>query len=190
MGNMKKSEKVKGKEAVAAKQRKLRQYTIAVVIVLVIIAAIAYYCFNPFVAHSGDTVAVYYTGSLDDGTVFDTNQNSTPFVFTLGQGTVIAGLDEAVNGMSPNSTKTVRIPAAKAYGSYDESLVQTVNRSSIAIENPVLGEHYSIRRTSDNAVAYVKIINITPTTLTLDQNHELVGKDLTYTIMLVEIAKK
>lgn len=187
---MKKSEKVKGKEAVAARRKTMKQYAIVVLVALVVIAGIAYYFFNPFVAHTGDTVAIYYTGSLDDGTIFDTNLNSTPFVFTLGQGTVIAGLDEAVTGMSQNSTKTVRIPSAKAYGSYDESLVMTVNRSTIAIENPVVGERYSIRRTSDNAVAYVKITNITPTTITLDQNHELVGKDLTYTITLVEIAKK
>lgn len=187
---MKKSEKVKGKEALAARRKKMKQYTIVVIVVLVIFAGIAYYCFNPFVAHTGDTVVVYYTGSLDDGTVFDTNLNTTPLVFTLGQGKMITGFEEAVTGMSPNSTKTVRIPVEKAYGAYDKSLVMTVNRSSISLENPVVGERYSIRRTADNAVAYVKIINVTPTTLTLDQNHELVGKDLTFSITLVEIAKK
>lgn len=187
---MKKSEKVKGKEAVAVRKKKMTQYAIGIVVVLIVIAAIAFYVFNPFVAKSGDTVAVYYTGSLDDGTVFDSNTNATPLVFTIGKGTVIPGFEEAVIGMAPNTTKTVHIPVAKAYGPYDESLVHTVNRSSIDIENPVVGERYSVRRTSDNAVAYIKIINITPTTYTLDENHELAGKDLTFTITLAEIAKK
>jgi peptidylprolyl isomerase len=186
---MKKSEKVKGKEAVAARKKRMTRYGIAIVIVLVVAAAVAYYVFNPFVARSGDTVAVYYTGSLTDGTVFDSNANSTPIVFTIGKRTVIQGFEEAVIGMAPNTTKTVNIPVAKAYGPYDESLVHTVNRSTIAIENPVVGERYSVRRTSDNAVAYIKLINMTPTTLTLDENHELAGKDLIYTITLVGISR-
>jgi peptidylprolyl isomerase len=190
ISTMKKSEKVKGKEAAAARKKQLTRYAIAGLVVLVVVAAIAYYVFNPFVARSGDTVAIYYTGSLDDGTVFDSNTNATPLVFTIGTGTVIQGLQEAVIGMAPNSTKTVRIPAAKAYGSYDESLILTVNRSSFAIDNPVVGKIYSVRRTSDNAVAYIKLINMTPTSFTLDENHELAGKDLTFTITLAEIIKK
>lgn len=187
---MKKSEKVKGKEAVAAKKKKMRQYGIGIIVVLVVFAAIAFYFFNPFYAKVGDTVSVYFSGTLDDGTVFDSNMNATPLVFTLGKGSVIPGFEEAVTGMSPNTTKTVHIPMGKAYGTYDTSLVHTINRSSINIENPVVGERYSIRRVGDNAVAHIKILNVTPDTLTLDENHELAGKDLTYTITLVEIAKK
>ena len=78
----------------------------------------------------------------------------------------------------------------KAYGAYDPSLVQTLNRSDIAIENPVSGNLYSIRRLSDNAVAYVKIVNVTSDTITIDQNHDLAGKDLVFTITLVDIARK
>ena len=185
---MKKSEKVKGKEAVAAKKKRMQQYAIGTVIVLVVVAVVAFYFFNPFFAKTGDTVSVYYTGSLTDGTVFDSNVNKAPLVFTLGQGKVIPGLEEAVTGMAPNTSKTVHIPMAKAYGPYDDSLVFTVNRSDIAIENPVIGERYSIRRAADNAVAYIKIINMTGDTITIDQNHDLAGKDLVFTITLVKIA--
>jgi len=188
--HMKKSEKVKGKEAVALRRKKMWQYGIAAVVVLVIIAAMAFYFFNPSFARAGDVVSVYYTGTLADGMVFDSNVNATPLVFTLGKGTVIPGFDEAVTGMALNTTKTVHISVAKAYGPYDDSLVFTVDRSSLNIENPVVGERYSIRRASDNAVAYIKIINMTPDTITIDQNHELAGKDLDFTITLVGIAKK
>lgn len=187
---MKKTEKVKGKEAVALRKKKMWQYGIVTIVILVIIASMAFYFFNPSYARTGDVVSVYYTGTLADGTVFDTNVNTTPLVFTLGKGTMIPGFNDAVIGMAPNTTKTVHIPVAQAYGPYDDSLVFTVDRSSLAIENPVVGERYSIRRTSDNAVAYIKIINMTPDTITLDQNHELVGKDLDYTITLVGITKK
>lgn len=185
---MKKTEKVKGKEAVVARKKRTRQYAIGAVIVLVVVAAVAFYLFNPFFAKTGDTVSIYYTGSLADGTVFDSNQEASPLVFTIGQGKVIPGLEEAVIGMAPNTTKTVHIPLAKAYGPYDSSLVFTVNRSDFGIEKPVIGERYSIRRATDNAVAHVKIINLTEDTITIDQNHDLAGKDLVFTITLVRIA--
>ena len=185
---MKKTEKVKGKEAVAAKKKRMRQYAIGTVVILVVVAVVAFYFFNPFFAKTGDTVSIYYTGSLSDGTVFDSNRDASPLVFTIGQGKVIPGLEEAVIGMSPNTTKTVYIPMAKAYGSYDDSLVFTVDRSDIAIENPVIGERYSIRRAADNAVAYIKIINTTEDSITIDQNHDLAGKDLVFTITLIKIA--
>ena len=185
---MKKSEKVKGKEAVVARKKKIRQYGIAILIALVVLAGVAFYFFNPFFAKAGDTVSVYYTGSLTDGTVFDSNVDKTPLVFTIGKGNVIPGFEDAVTGMAPNTTKTMHIPMAKAYGAYDDSLVFTVNRSDIAIENPVIGERYSIRRTADNAVAYIKIVNMTEDTFTIDQNHDLAGKDLVFTITLVRIA--
>jgi len=185
---MKTSEKVKGKEAVAARKKRTRQYAIGAIVALVVIAVVAFYLFNPFFAKTGDTVSVYYTGSLADGTVFDSNREASPLVFTIGQGKVIPGLEQAVIGMAPNTTKTVHIPMAHAYGPYDSSLVFTANRSDFGIEDPVIGERYSIRRTADNAVAYIKIINMTDDTITIDQNHDLAGKDLIFTITLVRIA--
>ena len=184
---MKKSEKVKGKEAVSARKKRMQQYALGTVVVLVIVAVVAFYFFNPFFAKTGDTVSIYYTGSLADGTVFDSNHEASPLVFTIGQGKVIPGLEEAVTGMAPNSTKTVQVPMAKAYGPYDSSLVLTLKRADFGIENPAVGERYSIQRATDNAVAHIKIINMTEDTITVDQNHDLAGKDLVFTITLVKI---
>jgi peptidylprolyl isomerase len=189
---MKKSEKVKGKEAVASRKKQLKQYTIIIVIALVVIAAIAYYFFNPFVVHSGDTVAVYYTGILDNGTVVESNLNSTPLVFTPGTEEILpSGMADAVIGMQVNETKTVVLPPEKAFGKYDQSLVQTVNLSSLPVNSTfIVGQPYQIIRKSDNAVAHVRIINVTPTTVTWDGNSDLAGQNLTLTITLAEIAKK
>ena len=188
---MKQSEKVKGKEAVAARKKKMGQYAIGIAVVLVVAAAIAFYFFNPFFAKAGDTVAIYYTGALDNGTVVDSNLNSTPMVFTIGkEGTIPYGLADAVIGMRENETKTVQLPPEKAFGVWQQSLVQTVAISSLPPNTTlVAGQGYDIVRKSDNAVAHVKIINVTPTTVTWDGNSDLAGQNLSLTITLVQIVR-
>lgn len=186
---MKKTEKQKGRERTDAQKRQLQMIIGGAVVALVIITVAGYIFFNPSGAKTGDTVSVYYTGTLDDGTEFDSNVGGTPLVFTLGKGMIIPGFEEAVIGMEPGTTKTVHIPVDKAYGQYQDALVHVVNRSTLPADmDPVVGERYSIRRTTDGAVALVKIINMTSSTVTWDENHELAGKDLTFTITLTGIA--
>jgi peptidylprolyl isomerase len=185
---MKKSEKIKGKEAVAARKKKQVQYGIIAAAVIILVALFGFAMFNPFVAKTGDTVDVFYTGILDDGTVFDTNMNTTPLAFTVGKGMVIPGFDEAVVGMAVNEVKTVRIPSEKAYGSYNNSLIHIMNRSAFpANVTPVAGQYYAIKSITDGTVSYVKIINVTQSTITLDENHELAGQNLTFSIRLAGI---
>jgi peptidylprolyl isomerase len=190
-GTMKKSEKIKGKEAVAARKKKQVRYGIIAAAAIILVAILGLVIFNPFVAKAGDTVEVYYTGTLDNGTIFDTHENATPLTFTLGKGMVIPGFDEAVAGMAVNNVKTVWIPSEKAYGSYNNSLIHTVNRSVFpANVTPVAGKYYAIQKVSDGTVSYVKIINVTPSTVTLDENNELAGQNLTFSIRLVGINPK
>ena len=188
---MKKSEKVKGREAVAAKKRlypKLAMVAAAGIIILVIIG---YILLNPSGAKSGDMVTVEYTGSLTDGTVFDSNVNATPLTFIIGQGRVIKGFEDGVTGMSQGEIKTVKIPVEKAYGPYNNTLVHVMNRSTLPANiTPEIGGVLKITRQPDGAVDYVKIINVTPSTITFDENHELAGKDLVFTIRLIEIQKR
>jgi peptidylprolyl isomerase len=185
---MKKSEKIKGKEAVAARKKKQVQYGIIAAAGIILVALFGFAMFNPFVAKTGDTVNVFYTGTLDDGTVFDTNMNATPLAFTVGKGMVIPGFDEAVVGMAANDVKTVRIPSEKAYGSYNNSLIHSMNRSAFpANVTPVAGQYYAIKSITNGMVSYVKIINVTKSTITLDENHELAGQNLTFLIRLAGI---
>jgi peptidylprolyl isomerase len=187
---MKKSEKIKGKERVAGKKKQTMLIAAAAIVIIIIGAVSWFLFFNPSVARPGDTVSVYYTGTLDDGTVFDSNMNGSPLIFTLGKGFVIPGFDEAVTDMSQNTTKTVHIPSEKAYGTFNAKLIQVINRSAFPNNIvPIVGEGYTIRR-NDGAVSYVKIINVTKDTITVDENHELAGKDLTFTITLAGIVKQ
>lgn len=68
------------------------------------------------VADDGDYVAVHYTGTLDDGTVFDSSRDREPLSFVLGAGTVVPGFDIAVKGLAVGGTRTQRVEPADAYG--------------------------------------------------------------------------
>ncbi len=190
-GIMKKSEKLKGKQAVALKKKTQLQYGLLAGAGVVIVAILLLMVFNPFVVKSGDTVNVFYTGTLDDGTVFDSNVNGTPLTFTVGKGMVIPGFEEAVVGMAVNNEKTVRILPEKAYGLYNASFVHVINRTAFPSNlTPVVGQYYSVRSTIDGSESSVQVINVTASTITLDANHALAGQNLTFSIRLAAINPK
>ena len=138
----------------------------------------------------GDIVSVYYTGMLENGTVFNSNVNGTPLTFILGNASVIDGFRDAVTGMTINEEKTVNISYDKAYGPYNTSLIRVVPRmGALGNKTFIVGKSYTVRRTSDNALSVVKILNVTRDTLTWDENNPLAGQNLTYWIKLVSIDK-
>ncbi len=138
-------------------------------------------------AKSGDTVKVHYTGKLDDGTVFDSSQEREPIEFTLGQGEVIPGFEEAVVGMQPGESKTATIASEEAYGPYFDEMVIEVGRDAFPEElEPQVGQKLKVRQ-PDGEEAVVTVTDVTPTTVTLDANHPLAGEDLTFDIQLVDI---
>ncbi|HJN91611.1 MAG TPA: FKBP-type peptidyl-prolyl cis-trans isomerase [Dehalococcoidia bacterium] len=77
-------------------------------------------------AADGDSVKVHYTGTLDNGEVFDSSREREPLPFTVGSGQVISGFDEAVRGLAVGSSRTVRMEPAQAYGEHDEDLLVTI----------------------------------------------------------------
>ena len=189
---MKKSEKEKGKEAAASRRKQYMTYGVVIALVAIVIVLIWYFALGGHVvAKAGDTVGVYYTGTLDNGKVFDSNVNDTPLVFTLGSGQMIPGFDKAVTGMAVGDTKTVFIPVDQAYGPYHPELVTTVNRSAnFSVTNPYIGEILTVENPDTQATTEVKIINVTPSTVTVDANFLLAGQNLTFAIKLVSINPK
>ena len=136
-------------------------------------------------AETGDTVKVHYTGTLNDGTVFDTSTGREPIEFTIGQGRLISGFEEAVIGMKVGESKTINIPAAQAYGSYRNDLVITMELSQLP-ENIQVGQQLQIME-NDGSVILVTVIDVSETMATIDANHPLAGEDLIFEIELVEI---
>jgi FKBP-type peptidyl-prolyl cis-trans isomerase 2 len=187
---MKRSEKVKGKERVAQKKKQYQMAGIVIAAVVIIGIILFFTMFSPFGAKTGDTVSVYYTGTLDNGTVFDSNMNGTPLSFTLGQGMLISGFEDAVKGMSAGDQKTVRIPVEKAYGPYRADLVHEMSRSIFPVnETPVIGQMYTFKRTGSNTVNRFTVVNYNTSFVTIDENHLLAGQNLTFTIRLVSVSK-
>jgi peptidylprolyl isomerase len=141
------------------------------------------------VAQNGDTVKVHYTGTLSDGTVFDSSVNANPLEFTVGAGQMIAGFDKAVLGMKVGETKKVTIPPDQAYGARDESATKVVKKSELPEGlNVKAGDKLQAQASNGNYV--VTVIAVTDTTFTVDFNHDLAGKDLTFEIKLVELTRK
>jgi peptidylprolyl isomerase len=188
---MRKSEKVKGKSAGENRKEIYTWYALGAAAIIVVLLIVGFYLFNPFVAKKGDTVVVYYTGTLENGTVFDSNIDRDPLIITIGNGNVIPGFEEAIIGMSVNATKTVYIPVEKAYGPHLDSLIHVVNRTNLPPDmEPEAGKFYTITRKADNAVARVLILNVTSDTVTLDENHMLAGQNLTFTLRFAGFYRK
>lgn len=135
----------------------------------------------------GDTVRVHYTGRLADGTVFDTSLGREPLEFTIGDGRLIPGFEKAIIGMNTGETKTVSLLPEDAYGPYLEELTADVDISQFPPHiKPEVGLHLQIRQ-DNGSVVDVIITKIAGTTVTLDANHPLAGKELTFDIELLEV---
>ena len=138
-------------------------------------------------AKQGDTVQLHYMGKLQDGTIFDSSRERHPLQFTIGNGQVIAGFEQAVIGMKIGELKTARIPMEQAYGPHRDDMVVKMDRSKLPPGlNPRVGQRLELTQVDDQT-SLVTVTEVTESTLTLDANHPLAGKELTFDIELVGI---
>ncbi len=136
---------------------------------------------------AGDTVRIHYTGTLNDGTVFDSSQGREPLEFTVGSGEIIPGLDNALPGMSVGEEKSVAIPADDAYGQPDPNGRQEVPRDQIPEDIPLDPGTALQMQMPDGRAVPVTVAEVTEEVVVLDANHPLAGKDLNFDIEMVEI---
>ena len=138
-------------------------------------------------AKNGDTVRVHYTGTLADGTVFDSSAGGDALEFTLGAVGVISGFEAAVIGMSPGETTTKTVSSEEAYGPHMAEMVLEVPLENVPADwEPEVGQQLMLQHPS-GATLPVLVTGVTDSTVTLDANHPLAGEDLTFRIELVEI---
>ncbi len=138
-------------------------------------------------AKEGDTVQVHYTGRLVDGTIFDSSAGKDPLKFTIGSGQVIPGFDKAVIGMKVGDKKTVKIPAADAYGPVRQDLIGEIPRDRLpqGVE-PQVGQQLQSTQKNGQTII-VTITKVSDNTVTIDANHPLAGQDLVFDLELVKI---
>lgn len=156
-------------------------------------------------AKKGDKVLINYTGSLEDGTVFDTTLEdpecgpdgcdlddcgcgeSGPMELTIGAGEFFPQIEDALVGMNVGEKKTVVIPAEEAFGEYDIEKVFNVPRSDVPEDlKPEVGDELTLSNDEDEEIE-VTVVEVNDESITFDSNHPLAGEDLTFEIELLEI---
>jgi FKBP-type peptidyl-prolyl cis-trans isomerase 2 len=138
-------------------------------------------------AQHGNRVKVHYTGKLDDGSVFDSSEGREPLEFTVGEGQVIPGFEQGVVGMEPGDSKTLNIPSDAAYGPHRPEGVFEIERSEIPPTIP-LEEGMRLQANQGGRTVELMVVEIDESKVTLDGNHPLAGRDLTFDIQLVEVS--
>ena len=140
-------------------------------------------------SNDGKKVSVHYTGTLDDGTKFDSSlDHGAPLDFTCGAGQMIPGFDKAVRDMEVGETKTVRLEPAEAYGEHNPALVQKMPRSNVPNADQLpIGQTIYLRSGSSPPFP-ARVVEVTDDSVSFDMNHELAGQALTFEITLVEVA--
>ena len=134
-----------------------------------------------------DTVSVHYTGTLPDGEVFDSSVDREPLSFTVGAGQMIPGFDSAVVGMEVKEKKSVTIPATEAYGEVRPDMVQIISKDQLPPDlKPEVGQQLASELPSGEQII-VTVSEITEAEVTIDANHPLAVKELTFDIEVVEI---
>ncbi|MFH1750838.1 MAG: peptidylprolyl isomerase [Candidatus Micrarchaeota archaeon] len=151
-------------------------------------------------AQNGDKVSVYYAGTLEDGTLFDTNivemakaantydsaRPYTPLEFTVGAGEMIKGFDAGVIGMKEGETKTITMAPKDAYGELRADLIQKVPIATLKAAgiDPKPGQ---VIATGSGARGVVREID--SQNATIDFNHFLAGQALTFKVTMEKITK-
>ena len=135
----------------------------------------------------GDTVQVHYRGTLKDGSIFDQSSEGSPLEFTIGSGMLIPDFEAAVLGMQLGEEKTIHVEAANAYGLHRDDLILEVPRAEFPAHiTPEVGQQLQLTQ-QDGHPLVVTISAVSESGVTLDANHALAGKDLTFDITLVKI---
>ena len=134
-----------------------------------------------------NTVKVHYVGKLSDGQVFDTSEGKEPLEFTLGQGKLIAGFEKGLIDMKINEKKTITISKEEAYGESREDLIQEVDKSQLPEDiTPEVGMGL-VSKSADGNEMNLLIVEVKETTIVIDGNHPLAGKELTFDLEVVDI---
>jgi peptidylprolyl isomerase len=134
----------------------------------------------------GKQVKVHYTGTLEDGSVFDSSEGRDPLEFSIGSSQVIPGFESAVREMAVGETKKVTIPCQEAYGDVRKEMIATIPSSDFPDTiKPEVG--MVLQMQTDQGPLPLKVLEISDEGVTVDGNHPLAGKDLTFDLTLVEI---
>jgi len=166
----------------------MKKYLSIIAVLLICLSMILTGCAKK--AATGDTVKVHYTGTLDDGTVFDSSVGGDPLEVVLGTPGLIKGFSDALIGMKVGDIKNISIPPEEAYGPHRPEMIMIAPRSELPEGiNVEIGQQLQFDRPDGMGIAIATITDLTDSTVTIDGNHPLAGKTLNFEIEMVEISE-
>ncbi len=161
----------------------MRRISKGVLMVLVIVAVVG--C-APTIVSNKEMIQVSYKGTLDDGSVFSQSGEGKPLEFLVGAGTIIPMLEKGMMGMKVGEKKSITVKAVDAYGEYDKTAVREVPMDQFPKDIALsVGQRYQVQSPAGPMV--VTISAISGKMVTVDFNHPLAGKDLTFAVEILKI---
>ena len=134
----------------------------------------------------GSKVTLHYTGTLDDGSVFDSSEGREPLAFTVGEHQVIRGFEDGVLGLSIGQEKKIDIAPEQGYGQKHDQLIQQVPKELFKDFSPEKGQQIGLMG-KDGRQMMASVTDVTSTHVTLDLNHALAGKNLHFSVKIVSV---
>ncbi len=143
---------------------------------------------NLAVVKSGDKVKVEYTGSFEDGEIFDSSEmHGQPLEFETGKGMMIPGFEKAVIGMKLGEEKTIHLECEEAYGERNPQLVNKAPKAQLPKEQEPQKGMMLLIKLPNGAQFPAMITAVDENEVTLDLNHPLAGKCLNFKVKIVGI---
>jgi len=138
-------------------------------------------------ASASDTVSIHFQAKLNDGTVVASSDEAEPVKFEIGSGTLIPGVESAIEGMEVGQQKNVKLGPEDAFGPFHDELVVTLSKGDFPEDADIsVGMRFSAA-TNDGSERVVTVIDVNDESVVVDGNHPLAGKDVTFDLELVEI---
>jgi peptidylprolyl isomerase len=135
----------------------------------------------------GDVVQVHYTGTLQTGEVFDSSHGKEPLRLTIGEGNIIPGFEQALLGMQQGEKKKFELSPDEAFGERKDELVHVIERTQVPPDMKLeVGMQLALEAKGEDPVP-AEVVDLTESTVTLDTNHPLAGKALTFEIDILGI---
>jgi FKBP-type peptidyl-prolyl cis-trans isomerase SlyD len=131
-------------------------------------------------------VGIEYTLKDNAGGIVDSNAGGDPLLFIQGMGTLVPGLELALNGRDVGESFDVEIKAVDGYGEYDPQRKRGIPRASV----PQLADAkpgMMLQATGPEGVSVVTVSEVTETEIIIDGNHPMAGKDLFFSIRVTEV---
>ncbi len=140
-------------------------------------------------ASRGDTVKVHYTGTLADGSVFDTTAERGPMTLVVGNGLTLQNLEEAIIGMASGEKKTVHLQASHAFGRKAKNMERVMRRDQLPAGTKVKRGQTLRLTLADGRHTIFTVTRVLKDEIMYDANHPLAGQDLTFEIELLDICQ-